>query len=441
MRQTRRLLQVLWDTGNFFIRLAVVLILGWPVALTVLVLVGVRGDTTVALALIPVVALVLLLLVIPPMLPVLVMAVPPQPFGHIWGLGRVRFPSRAERLRTLKRVLKFLTLVAGTELAIGIYLAGVPVWNDPGLIWWLLAATVVFVMFWLSGYRHRWFRRLFVLIVLAITILFFLGGREVIAQNASQTWTSFFQRAEAEEAVVSAPTMTTTTAVITPYESLIQEAARRHDTVPANLIKAVIREESGFNPKAENPDSGAQGLMQILPSTAKQYGIGGDLFDPERNIGVGTRHLAELLKQYRGNMELALAAYNAGTETVDTLTKERGAKSFAGIVDALPLETQAYVPKVMQANREYASAVVVGGQQFVLRTNEEKPTVYVKPGDLLEIRADKKWTGLSSKPDGSRVPIEMPAGLSQWRARDQAGHLYVKGLEPGTTTLLVRVVS
>ena len=176
----------LWDTGNFYIRLAIVLVLGWPVLMSFAVLAGVRGDAAVALALIPAGALVLLLLIIPPMLPVLLVVVPSQPFDDVWLLRRVRFPSRVERLRVLKRTLKFLTLAAGIETAIGVYIAGVPVWRDPGLILWLLAFTIVFVLAWFGGVRHKWLTRSFVIVFLVISALFFLGGRQMAAKNVSQ---------------------------------------------------------------------------------------------------------------------------------------------------------------------------------------------------------------------------------------------------------------
>lgn len=189
-------LETLWDTGNFLARLAIVVVLGWPVALTLAVLGGVKGDVAVFLALIPAVALVLFLLVIPPMLPVLVMALPAQPFDDVRFLRRIRFPSRAERLRALKRALKFLTLVAGIESAIGIFVAGVPVWNDPGLLLWLFAFTIVFMLMWFGGVRHKWLTRSFVIVFLIITAAFFAGGREGV-----RGWKEERQRRKAEQIV------------------------------------------------------------------------------------------------------------------------------------------------------------------------------------------------------------------------------------------------
>lgn len=188
----------LWDTGNHYIRLAIVLVLGWPIAMTLAVLAGVNGDAAVALALLPAGSLILLLLVIPPMLPVLLVALPERPFDGVRFLDRVRFPSRTQRLRGFKRTLQFLMLVAGIELAVGIYLAGVPVSNDPGLILWLLAFAVVFVLLWFGGVRHKWLTRAFAITFLAITAIFFLGGRQEV-----RGWKEERQRREIEQIVAA----------------------------------------------------------------------------------------------------------------------------------------------------------------------------------------------------------------------------------------------
>jgi soluble lytic murein transglycosylase-like protein len=97
------------------------------------------------------------------------------------------------------------------------------------------------------------------------------------------------------------------------YEELIQEAARTHNLDPA-LIRAVIRAESAFNPSVVS-HAGAQGLMQLMPSLGDHFGVV-DPFDPRQNIMAGTRYLKQLLEQYRGNVDLALAGYNAGPGAV-----------------------------------------------------------------------------------------------------------------------------
>jgi Transglycosylase SLT domain/Domain of unknown function (DUF4124) len=113
----------------------------------------------------------------------------------------------------------------------------------------------------------------------------------------------------------------------------IREIAARHG-VAADLIEAVIRVESAFNPRAVS-NKGAQGLMQLMPRTAASLGVR-DVFDPRENIEGGVRHLRHLLDKYPGNVSLALAAYNAGEKAVDNY---RGIPPYA--------ETQQYVQKIL----------------------------------------------------------------------------------------------
>jgi soluble lytic murein transglycosylase-like protein len=116
--------------------------------------------------------------------------------------------------------------------------------------------------------------------------------------------------------------------------SLASEAARRHSLDP-ELVRAVIAVESGFRPDAVSP-KGAQGLMQLMPATARSLGVK-DSLDPADNIDGGTRHLRALIERYDGDVKRALAAYNAG----------EGAVARHGGVPPYP-ETVAYVRKVLQ---------------------------------------------------------------------------------------------
>lgn len=97
-------------------------------------------------------------------------------------------------------------------------------------------------------------------------------------------------------------------------ERFVQIASERYRVDPA-LVRAVITHESGWNPHAVSR-AGAQGLMQLMPATAERHGVA-DAFDPEQNINAGVRHLRSLLERYRGDLDLALAAYNAGEGAVD----------------------------------------------------------------------------------------------------------------------------
>ncbi|MBI2219799.1 MAG: lytic transglycosylase domain-containing protein [Acidobacteria bacterium] len=101
---------------------------------------------------------------------------------------------------------------------------------------------------------------------------------------------------------------------IAQYDPLIREHAAR-EGVRADLVRAVIQTESGFNPFARS-SKGALGLMQLMPRTASELGVV-DPFDPEQNIRGGVTYLRQLIDRYRNNEELALAAYNAGPTAVD----------------------------------------------------------------------------------------------------------------------------
>ena len=119
------------------------------------------------------------------------------------------------------------------------------------------------------------------------------------------------------------------------------ELAAEEVGIDAALVHAVINAESGYNPAAVSR-AGAQGLMQLMPGTAKRYAVK-DVFDPKQNIKGGTRYLHDLLLKFDNNLELAIAAYNAGENAV--IRHGRRVPPYR--------ETQTYVPKVLRLYEKY----------------------------------------------------------------------------------------
>ena len=126
----------------------------------------------------------------------------------------------------------------------------------------------------------------------------------------------------------------------TPYLDVINNAAETSG-VEGRLLHAVITAESNYNPKALSP-KGAQGLMQLMPRTARQYGVS-NAFDPKQNIQGGARYLAYLLRLFDNDVVLSVAAYNAGENAV--ISHGRKVPPFR--------ETTAYVSKVINLYKRY----------------------------------------------------------------------------------------
>ena len=146
----------------------------------------------------------------------------------------------------------------------------------------------------------------------------------------------------------------------TTFREAVDQIARRHD-LPPQLVHSVIRVESNYNPYAVSP-KGALGLMQLVPGTARRFGVS-NVFNPAENIEGGARYLRYLLDLYKGDYQLALAAYNAG----------EGAVSRHGGVPPYP-ETVNYVHQVRKRLEEAA-------RQQPARKPEAKPDA-VKPAPV-----------------------------------------------------------
>jgi soluble lytic murein transglycosylase-like protein len=134
-----------------------------------------------------------------------------------------------------------------------------------------------------------------------------------------------------------------TAALIRQYTPIIETAAKTHG-VDVALVHAVITAESGYNPRAVSR-AGAQGIMQLMPGTARRFGVQNS-FDAAQNIDGGVKYLRELLTMFNGNRELAVAAYNAGENAV--IRHGNRIPPYA--------ETMHYVPKVLGFYRKFQTA-------------------------------------------------------------------------------------
>lgn len=128
----------------------------------------------------------------------------------------------------------------------------------------------------------------------------------------------------------------------TAFDDLIRSVAAQHGIDPS-LVRAVMHAESGFNPRAVSP-KGASGLMQLMPATASRFGVS-DIFDPYENVRGGVAYLRFLLDLFKGDVRLAVAAYNAG---------EGAVQKFGGIPPYD--ETITYVARVMNLHGRYRAS-------------------------------------------------------------------------------------
>ena len=145
------------------------------------------------------------------------------------------------------------------------------------------------------------------------------------------------------------------------FDHIIQQAAQQHG-VSEGLIKAVMHTESGFNVNARSP-VGAQGLMQLMPATARRFNVS-NAYDPHENIMAGAKYLAWLLKRFNGNTRLAIAAYNAGEGNVDKYG------------DVPPFrETRDYVKRVTSRYQNlYASGIGASANNNAITANNNSNT-------------------------------------------------------------------
>lgn len=153
------------------------------------------------------------------------------------------------------------------------------------------------------------------------------------------------------------------------YNSVINRECRRYHLDP-HWVMSLIRQESSFNPRALS-SANAHGLMQLLPSTARQVArqmklrrpTPSRLFEPELNIRLGTRHFSDLLKKFDGQMEMTLASYNAGADRVAVWISEDGFADNAEFVETIPFtETRNYVKIISRGRWFYGKLYGVSAQ-------------------------------------------------------------------------------
>lgn len=168
----------------------------------------------------------------------------------------------------------------------------------------------------------------------------------------SQGWNGLVQNGNASSyaAMIAANAATNgSSSKTTQYDQYIKEAAKEYD-VPENLIKAVIQCESSFNANAVSK-SGAVGLMQLMPATAKSLGVTNS-YDPRQNIMGGTKYLSSLVKNFDGDLLLAMSGYNMGGNRVKKLGITPNSTNESAY-SSIPKGVLAYAKKVVETMGKY----------------------------------------------------------------------------------------
>jgi soluble lytic murein transglycosylase-like protein len=140
-------------------------------------------------------------------------------------------------------------------------------------------------------------------------------------------------------------------------DTIVQQAATRHSVDP-NLVRAIVQVESNFNPQAVSR-KGAIGLMQLMPRTAKSLNVSNP-YDPAQNVDAGVRHFKELLDSYGGDLQLSLAAYNAGQTAVH---RSGGVPNYS--------ETRNYVKRITGIYGSNTARLYTGGRPLAFKKDSE----------------------------------------------------------------------
>lgn len=213
------------------------------------------------------------------------------------------------------------------------------------------------------------------------------------------------------------------------YVQLVDKHLASHSTVPRNLVLAAIQVESKWDPRARNEESGALGLMQLLPDTAKLLGVT-DPFDPDQNIGGGIRYLAEQLANF-SSTELALAAYHWGPENI----RKHPGKTWEQILTSSDEprpgpRTIAYVRDVIAlargGARQPAAQLAAAPRQFPLRVLNWREDIAVR---LYEVQQDGVERDAGEIPP-NRVGREPTTTAQKWVVRGPEGALLARVESP-----------
>ena len=182
-------------------------------------------------------------------------------------------------------------------------------------------------------------------------------------------FTNLVENAPASQPVTTETKSSPTEGLPVSLQSLVDTISANHGVDPA-LVKAVMKTESNFNRFAVS-NKGALGLMQLIPSTGRRYGVR-DFFDPQQNIDGGVRHLKFLLDKFNGDLDLSLAAYNAGENLVERL----------GRIPSIP-ETRNYVRKIRAIYKTKSTPVVTpaSGAMMAAAASAPEPAKIFKTVD------------------------------------------------------------
>ena len=195
------------------------------------------------------------------------------------------------------------------------------------------------------------------------------------------------------------------------FDHFIQQAAQQHG-VSEGLIKAVMHTESGFNVNARSP-VGAQGLMQLMPATARRFNVS-NAYDPHENIMAGAKYLAWLLKRFNGNTTLALAGYNAGEGNI---AKYGGVPPFR--------ETQDYVRRVTSRySNLYANGVSASANNNAITANNNSNT---QSQNAQVIAQSESYTASSHQVAANKRPQRQIIMAADGRFTDAPAGSYATG--------------